>query len=67
MGAGVEPEAEKKCERSDGRNLVTEWQQAKEAEGASTAYLTTTEDLINVDAENTDYIMGERRRWWRWW
>lgn len=58
MGAGLEPDAEKKCVRSDGRNLVTEWQQAKAAEGASTAYLTTTEDLMNVDPKNTDYIMG---------
>lgn len=59
MGAGLDPSEKKKCERSDGRNLVTEWQQAKTAEGSSTAYLTTTADLQAVDAENTDYIMGE--------
>ncbi len=58
MGAGVDPEAKKWCERTDGKNLVEQWQEARAAEGATTEYLTNTMDLLNVKAENTDYIMG---------
>lgn len=58
MGAGIDPEAKKKCERTDGRNLVREWQQDKASMGKTTAYVTTTEDLRNLNAEETDYIMG---------
>ncbi|XP_045139369.1 alkaline phosphatase-like [Portunus trituberculatus] len=58
MGAGIEADVKKKCERSDGRNLVTEWQQDKASQGKTSAYLTTTDDLRNLNAENTDYIMG---------
>nr|QYL02844.1 alkaline phosphatase [Scylla paramamosain] len=58
MGAGIDPEATKKCERSDGRNLVKEWQQDKASQGKTSAYVTTTGDLKKLNAEGTDYIMG---------
>lgn len=58
MGAGIEPNAKPRCVRTDGRNLVTEWKEQKEAKGATATYVTTTGDLLNVDTENTDFIMG---------
>ncbi|KAG0711114.1 Alkaline phosphatase, tissue-nonspecific isozyme [Chionoecetes opilio] len=58
MGAGQETDVKQKCVRADGRDLVQEWREARASEGASAAYLTTTEELRNVNARDTDYIMG---------
>ncbi|XP_071535397.1 alkaline phosphatase-like [Panulirus ornatus] len=57
LGAPQE-EAEQKCPRSDGRNLVKEWQEDKMAEGATPAYVTNTRQLRDVDPEATDFLMG---------
>lgn len=58
MGAPREEDAEKSCIRTDGRNLVEDWLNYKDARGETRAYITTTEELHSLDAENTEYIMG---------
>lgn len=59
MGAQTQKDSEKYCVRSDGRNLVEEWMNYKDAQGETRAYVTTTGELHSLDVENTEYIMGE--------
>ncbi|XP_066946181.1 alkaline phosphatase-like [Macrobrachium rosenbergii] len=58
MGNPKNDGEKQKCPRSDGRNLVKKWQQDREAEGETNAYVTTTHELRSLDVNNTDYIMG---------
>ncbi|XP_045602749.1 alkaline phosphatase isoform X2 [Procambarus clarkii] len=58
LGAPLEDNAEKKCVRTDGRNLVDEWKKVKTSQGETNAYVTTTRELQSLDTENTEYIMG---------
>ncbi|CAL4126004.1 unnamed protein product [Meganyctiphanes norvegica] len=47
-----------KCTRSDGRNLVQEWMEDKDNQSKSHAYVTSTQQLNDLDLNNTEYIMG---------
>eukprot|EP00397_Hematodinium_sp_SG-2012_P034091 GEMP01036519.1.p1 GENE.GEMP01036519.1~~GEMP01036519.1.p1 ORF type:complete len:570 (+),score=35.91 GEMP01036519.1:238-1947(+) len=58
MGNPLEDDAKKKCIRTDGRNLVKEWQNDKDAQGKSNAYVTTTKELRSVDINDTEYLIG---------
>lgn len=42
------------CVRSDGKNLVNEWQ-AKHPKGRA---VTNTQDLMSIDISNTSHILG---------
>ncbi|XP_014273669.1 alkaline phosphatase [Halyomorpha halys] len=53
-----DPVSNKTCVRADGRNLLAEWAEAKESEGASYAMPQNTRDLLNIDVSQTDYILG---------
>ncbi|XP_064090180.1 alkaline phosphatase-like [Macrobrachium nipponense] len=44
--------------REDGRNLINAWLEEKEKMGASAAYAWNKEDLMAIDLQNTDYVMG---------
>lgn len=46
------------CSREDGKDLVNQWQQHKRELGANSAYLTSTEDLISLDTQSVDYVLG---------
>lgn len=60
MGAQLPNSNSTTCKRLDGRNLVTEWQQMRQAEGASYAYLANTKQLQDLDVDNVEYVMGKR-------
>ena len=47
------------CVRTDGRDLIAEWAQIKESEGARYAVVNNTKDLLNVDTSNTDFLLGK--------
>ncbi|KAK3866893.1 hypothetical protein Pcinc_027603 [Petrolisthes cinctipes] len=57
MGAPLE-HSYTSCRRGDGRNLVEEWRQEKERLGERTTYVTNTGELLNVDLNTTDNLMG---------
>ncbi|XP_068218848.1 alkaline phosphatase-like [Palaemon carinicauda] len=44
--------------RRDGKNLINSWLQEKEKMGVSAAYVWNKDDLMAVDIQNTDYLMG---------
>lgn len=44
--------------RSDGKRLIDMWLQQKADKGSNPAYVWNRDDLLNVDIENTDYLMG---------
>ncbi|XP_068218849.1 alkaline phosphatase-like [Palaemon carinicauda] len=44
--------------RSDGVNLIHSWLEEKEKMGVSAAYVWNKDDLMAVDLQNTDYLMG---------
>ena len=46
------------CSRLDSRNLTQEWLDDKEENGFSAQYVTNTAELLSVDLENTDYVIG---------
>ncbi|KAH8412571.1 hypothetical protein KR009_003177 [Drosophila setifemur] len=43
---------------SDGRDLIRDWRQLKEAEGASHAVVQNNRELWNLNGENVDYLLG---------
>ena len=49
---------EEGCVRTDGRDLIAEWAQGKESEGARYAVVNNTRSLLNVDTNTTDFILG---------
>ncbi|KAK4311817.1 hypothetical protein Pmani_016712 [Petrolisthes manimaculis] len=57
MGAPLEP-SYTSCRRGDGRNLVEEWRQEKERQGEMTTYVTNTGELLNIDVNTTDNLIG---------
>lgn len=46
------------CRRHDGRDLVASWMEDKQRRGLKYIVLNTTEDLIETDMEQVDYVMG---------
>ncbi|KAK7082385.1 hypothetical protein SK128_001271 [Halocaridina rubra] len=44
--------------RNDGKDLIAIWQEEKEALGVNASYVWHRDDLLAVDIENTDYLMG---------
>ncbi|KAL6259277.1 hypothetical protein P5V15_009195 [Pogonomyrmex californicus] len=54
MGMNIEPIDPQSCLRSDGRNLVEEWQ-AKHPKGRA---VNNTQDLMSIDINNTSHILG---------
>ncbi|XP_011870247.1 PREDICTED: alkaline phosphatase 4-like isoform X1 [Vollenhovia emeryi] len=54
MGLKLETSDSGSCERSDGRNLVKEWQ-ANHPEGKA---VTNMQDLMSIDISNTSHILG---------
>ncbi|KAG8259033.1 hypothetical protein J6590_019510 [Homalodisca vitripennis] len=46
-------------ERQDGRNLVKEWLTHKRNIDCDAEYVTTRAELLAIDTERTDYLMGE--------
>lgn len=46
------------CARGDGRNLTQEWLQHHRAFGRNAQYVTNTQELLNVNVRETDYLMG---------
>ncbi|CAL4117468.1 unnamed protein product, partial [Meganyctiphanes norvegica] len=46
------------CARGDGRNLTNEWIQNHQAFGRKASYVTNTQELLNVNIRDTDYLMG---------
>ena len=49
------------CTRTDGRNLTDEWIKSKEAHGNSVQYVQNAAELLSVDVQNTDYLIGKRK------
>lgn len=47
------------CARTDGRNLVNEWIRDKASRRLSYRYLTDETETNSLDAENTEYVLGE--------
>ncbi|XP_017089809.2 alkaline phosphatase [Drosophila bipectinata] len=43
---------------ADGRDLIRDWRQLKEAEGVSHAVVQNNRELWNLNGENTDYVLG---------
>ncbi|KAG7165233.1 Alkaline phosphatase, tissue-nonspecific isozyme-like 6, partial [Homarus americanus] len=58
LGATPLQEVKLECPRTDGRNLVEEWAADKEARGATHAYVTNTQQLLDLNPNTTDYLMG---------
>ncbi|KAK3866890.1 hypothetical protein Pcinc_027600 [Petrolisthes cinctipes] len=58
MGTPSKVDDDYKCYRTDGRNLAEEWRQEKERRGEKAAYVTNTGELLNVDLNSTDFLMG---------
>ncbi|XP_068218736.1 alkaline phosphatase-like [Palaemon carinicauda] len=44
--------------RNDGKDLVNSWKEDKAARGANASYIWNRNELMSVDIENTDYLMG---------
>ena len=44
--------------REDNRDLTNEWKMIKQKEGVNHAFVTNTEELRNVDAENIENLLG---------
>ncbi|XP_075158526.1 membrane-bound alkaline phosphatase-like [Haematobia irritans] len=44
--------------RTDGRNLIEEWQALKLAENKKCSYIWNKRELENLDLANTDYLLG---------
>uniref|UniRef100_A0A182M9R4 Alkaline phosphatase n=1 Tax=Anopheles culicifacies TaxID=139723 RepID=A0A182M9R4_9DIPT len=42
--------------RTDGKNLINEWQQSKQ--GANATYITTVNQLASLDTSKIDYLLG---------
>ncbi|XP_066946180.1 alkaline phosphatase, tissue-nonspecific isozyme-like [Macrobrachium rosenbergii] len=53
-----EKEGEGGCPRGDGKNLVDDWKSCRKNEGKTYSYATSTGELLAVDTENTDFILG---------
>lgn len=47
-----------KCLRRDGRHLVQEWMDKKEAAGAKHSFVRSRTELHNVDTSSTEYLFG---------
>ncbi|XP_063234131.1 alkaline phosphatase-like [Bacillus rossius redtenbacheri] len=46
------------CRREDGLELTSVWQQDKRKRGVTYSVLNNTQDLRQLDVNNTDYVMG---------
>ncbi|CAN8022158.1 unnamed protein product, partial [Ixodes persulcatus] len=46
-------------QRTDGKNLIKEWTEARKGEGNAT-YVWTKQGLLSVNPQKTDYLLGER-------
>lgn len=60
MGAQTSNSTSTACKRLDGLNLAKKWQQMREIDGVSHAYVTNTQEMENIDLSNTEHIMGEK-------
>ncbi|XP_050425279.1 alkaline phosphatase-like isoform X2 [Adelges cooleyi] len=46
------------CRRTDGKNLVDDWIKDKSSKHSSYRYLTNTNDIVSMNTETTDYVLG---------
>ncbi|KAG8246896.1 hypothetical protein J6590_074299 [Homalodisca vitripennis] len=44
--------------RGDGKNLIEKWKQSKENMKKSASYITNRDQLLGLDVNNTDYVLG---------
>ncbi|KAA0192006.1 hypothetical protein HAZT_HAZT001563, partial [Hyalella azteca] len=58
MGAPLTNSTTTSCRRLDGQNLALKWQERRQSENASYAYVTNTRQLKDVDINNTEFILG---------
>ncbi|XP_037824116.1 membrane-bound alkaline phosphatase-like [Lucilia sericata] len=54
----VSDETDLPGQRTDGRNLIEEWQMIKQQQNKRAAYVSNKNDLNDLDLDNTDYLMG---------
>ena len=47
------------CTRLDGRNLTKDWVSAKEKSGVKHAFVRTKSELLKLDTNNVDYLLGK--------
>lgn len=47
------------CSRSDGRNLIQEYQKNKEERKLRYSVVSNNRELNEIDFDNTDYLLGE--------
>lgn len=45
--------------RQDGNNLATLWQEDKASNGSNASYVISRDELLAIDVNKTDYLMGE--------
>ncbi|XP_018019831.1 membrane-bound alkaline phosphatase isoform X2 [Hyalella azteca] len=58
LGAQFDNSTATSCRRLDGLNLAHKWQEMRQAEGASYAYVTNTGQLRDVNIDNAEFILG---------
>ncbi|XP_076044983.1 alkaline phosphatase-like isoform X2 [Oratosquilla oratoria] len=59
MGSTYLPNTDpRSCGRADGRNLTLEWLLHKTARGYTAKYIHDLGGLLDLDIQNTDYVMG---------
>lgn len=47
------------CYSKDGRNLIHEWERDKQYRGASHSFVENRLELLNLDVENNDFVLGK--------
>ena len=59
MGAKFDGESDGSCTRDDGRDLTQVWRNMKDSQGLTSEYVDTREDLLDIDTDETDSILGK--------
>lgn len=54
----TDPVSNKKGDRIDGRNLIDEWKTKMENGKARHKYITTREELLNLNSNDYDHVLG---------
>lgn len=50
------------CYSKDGRNLIHEWERDKQYRGVSHSFVENRLELLNLDVENNDFILGKQNK-----
>lgn len=48
------------CTRADGKDLIQTWIDLKKKNGVRYKFLSNTQDVHTLDADNTDYVLGKK-------